>query len=89
MAFLFNFLPASDNFCLPIAVTNSLYSDLARQNVGPDLDPNCFTQLWYFCVIFFEKANFEYKSVFIRISQHAYRVWIHMFEDTVLYNENC
>ena len=37
-------LPASDNFChLQINFANSLDPDLARQNVGPDLDPNCLT----------------------------------------------
>ena len=39
-----NSLPASDNFChLLITFANSLDPDQARQNVGPDLDPNCLT----------------------------------------------
>ena len=41
-------LPASGNFCnLLIAFANSLDLDLARQNVGPDLDQNCLTPWWY------------------------------------------
>ena len=39
-----NSLPASDNFChLLITFANSLDPVQARQNVGPDLDPNCLT----------------------------------------------
>ena len=42
--FVFNFLPARGNFCsLLIAFANSLDPDQVRQNVGPDLDPNCLT----------------------------------------------
>ena len=38
----FNFLIASDGFCsISLTFGNSLGSDQARQNVGPDLDPNC------------------------------------------------
>ena len=37
---VFNSLPASGNFCLS---SNSLDLDRVRQNVQPDLDPNCFT----------------------------------------------
>ena len=37
-------LPASGDYChLLITFANSLDSDQARQNVGPDLDPNCLT----------------------------------------------
>ena len=37
-------LPASGHFCrLLILLANSLDQDQARQNVGPDLDPNCLT----------------------------------------------
>ena len=40
----FNSLPASGNFYhLLITFANSLDPDQARQNVGPDLDPNCLT----------------------------------------------
>ena len=41
--FVINSLPAmsADNFA------NSLDPDQARQNVGPDLDPNCLTPGWY------------------------------------------
>ena len=39
-----NFLPARGNFChLLITFANSLDPDQARQNVGPDLVPNCLT----------------------------------------------
>ena len=42
--FVFNSLSARGNFCcLLIIFTNSLDPDQARQNVGPDLDPNCLT----------------------------------------------
>ena len=41
---LFISLPASGDFChLLITFANSLDPDQARQNVGPDLDPNCLT----------------------------------------------
>ena len=40
----FNSLPASGNVChLLITFANRLDQDQARQNVGPDLDPNCLT----------------------------------------------
>ena len=39
-----NSFPASGNFCrLLITFANSLDPDQARQNVGPDVDPNCLT----------------------------------------------
>ena len=39
-----NSLPASGSFChLLITFANSLDPDQARQNVGPDLDPNSLT----------------------------------------------
>ena len=42
--FVFYFFPArGDICCLLITFANSLDPDQARQNVGPDLDPNCLT----------------------------------------------
>ena len=38
---MFNSLPSSVR--LLITYANSLDPDQARQNVGPDLDPNCLT----------------------------------------------
>ena len=39
-----NSFPASGDFCrLLITFANSSDPDQARQNVGPDLDPNCLT----------------------------------------------
>ena len=41
MCSVFNSLPASGDLCyLLITFSNSLDPDQARQNVGPDLDPN-------------------------------------------------
>ena len=41
---VFSSLPASGNFChLLITFANNLDPDQARQNVWPDLDPNCLT----------------------------------------------
>ena len=37
---------------------NNLDPDQARQNVGPDLDPNCLT-LMVFMQEFFEKVNLK------------------------------
>ena len=38
-----NSLPTRGDFChLLITFANSLDPDQARQNVGPDLDPNCY-----------------------------------------------
>ena len=46
--FVLNSLHARSNFCcLLVTFANSLDPDQARQNVGPDLDPNCLTPLWY------------------------------------------
>ena len=43
-SFVFNSLPAKGDFCwLLISFAKSLDPDQARQNVGPDLDPNCLT----------------------------------------------
>ena len=40
----FDSFPTSGDFCrLVITFANSLDPDQARQNVGPDLDPNCLT----------------------------------------------
>ena len=42
--FAFNSLPVSHDIChLLITFANNLDPDQARQNVGPDLDPNCLT----------------------------------------------
>ena len=44
----FNSFPASGDFYrLLIIYANSLDPDQARQNFGPDLDPNCLTLWWY------------------------------------------
>ena len=41
---IFNSFPANANLCyLLITFANSLDPGQARQNVGPDLDPNCLT----------------------------------------------
>ena len=41
---MFNSFPGSGDFCrFLITVANSLDTDLARQNVWPDLDHNCET----------------------------------------------
>ena len=41
---VFNSLTTSGDFChLLITFANILDPDQARQNVGPDLDPNCLT----------------------------------------------
>ena len=34
---------SGDLYCLLITCANSLEPDQARQNIGPDLDPNCLT----------------------------------------------
>ena len=47
--------------CLLVTFTNSLDPDKARQNVGPDLGPNCLT-LMVFLKEFFEKEDFEEKN---------------------------
>ena len=53
---------ASSHYCgLLIIFSNSLDPDQDRQNVGPDLDPNCLT-LIAFLKEFFEKVRFEKKS---------------------------
>ena len=42
--FVFNSLATrGDSCCLLITFANSLEQDQARQNVGPDLNPNCLT----------------------------------------------
>ena len=48
--------------------------DQAQQNVGPDLDPNCLTLLWYSQKNYFEKKNIieisDDKKAF-KITQYA------------------
>ena len=52
-----NSFPASgDLCCLLITFANSLDPDQARQNVGPDLDPNFLTLWWYSWKFFFKKS---------------------------------
>ena len=57
-----------------IAFANSLDQNQARQNVGPDLDPNCLTFWWYSWQIFLKKfileKNPDYKKE-CKIIQHA------------------
>ena len=50
---------SADNLCLLIIFANSLDPDQARQNVRPDLDPNCLTLWWYSWKIFFQKVNLK------------------------------
>ena len=56
MPTLNSFLASGDFGCLLITFANSSDADQARQNVGPDLDPNCLT-LRVFLIDFFEKVN--------------------------------
>ena len=52
-----NSFPARGDFCrLLITFANSLDPDQARQNVGPDLDPN-FLHMMVFMKDLFEKVN--------------------------------
>ena len=45
-SFVFNSLAARGDFCcLLIAFTNSLDPDRAKQNIEPDLDPNCLKMM--------------------------------------------
>ena len=56
---MLNSFPASgDLCCLLITFAKSLDPDQARQNVRPDLDPNCLT-LMVFLKDFFENVNLE------------------------------
>ena len=51
---LFNSLHASGHFCpLLITFANSLDPYQARQNVGPDLDPDCLTLMVFLKLFFF------------------------------------
>ena len=65
-----NSFPTSSNFCrLLITFANSLDPDQARQNVGPDLDPNYLTLWWYSWKICFWK-KFK-KNILRRQKKHA------------------
>ena len=44
--------------CLLVSSSNSLDPVQTRQNVGPDLDPNCLT-LMVFLKEFFKKVDYE------------------------------
>ena len=58
----FNFLPASGDFyCLLISFANCLNPDQDRENLNPDLDPNCliFKSIALVPVRIFENVNFE------------------------------
>ena len=41
--FFFHYFNQIGTYDVPMAIANSLDPDQARQNVGPDLDPNCLT----------------------------------------------
>ena len=75
--FSLNSLLASGDFCrLLIIFANSLDPDQARQNVGPDLDPDCLTLWCYSWKIFFEKVKLKKKihsrqKKTCKITQHA------------------
>ena len=59
----FNSFTASGHFChLLITFANSLDTDQARQNVGPDLNPNCLTLWWYSLKIFSKKFKKKKKN---------------------------
>ena len=76
--YVHNSFPASGGFCrLLITFANILDPDQARQNVGPDLDPNCLTLRCYSWKMFLKKVNFKKKSAddikACKITQHAKR----------------
>ena len=53
-------LRASDHFChLLVTIANSLDPDQARQDVGPGLDPNCFTLMVLSKDLFLKNVDFE------------------------------
>ena len=67
--------PVTTFFCrLLITFASSLDPDQARQNVGPDLDPNCLILRWYSLKDFFKKLilkkSADDKNAF-KITQHA------------------
>ena len=43
-------------------IANSLDTEKARQNMGPDLDLICLTPSWYSWKIYFKKVDFEKKK---------------------------
>ena len=45
--FVIKSLLARGDFCCLLIFANNLDPDQARQNVGPDLNPNCLTPGWY------------------------------------------
>ena len=47
---------------LLITFTSSMDPDQGIQNIGPDLDPNCFDTLMIFLKIYFRKSGFFKKS---------------------------
>ena len=59
LSVLQTFVVCGDFCCLLKTFENSLDPDQDRQNVGPDLDPNCLALLRVFLKEFFEKVNFE------------------------------
>ena len=64
--FVFNSMPTRGDFCcLLITFTNSLDPDHARQNVWPDLDPNCLTPGWY-CKIQHPKSKVWDNNIVLR-----------------------
>ena len=57
---IFNSFPASGNFFrLLITFANNADPDQVWKNIGPDLDPNCWTLWCYSWEIFFEKVDFK------------------------------
>ena len=60
----FDFIISLSTECrLLITFANSLDSDQARHNVGPDMGPNCLTRWWY------SWKNFSKKLILQKISR--------------------
>ena len=57
-----------------MAFASSLDPDQARQNVGPDLDPNCLTLMLFLQDFFWEKSkkkNQQVTNYHEKITQYA------------------
>ena len=73
-----NSFPASGDFCrLLITFANSLDPDQARQNVGPDLDPNCLTLWWYSWKIFLKLVLTAYYNQITECISFCYCLFLH------------
>ena len=88
--YMLDSFPVSGYFCLLLTTfANSLDPDLARQNVGPDLDPNRLTLWWYSQKKFLKRLiltkNQPMTTKRMQIVKHPFLCWTHVSGNFFIY----